>query len=183
MITTGPEGVKPAEAGQEPGSVFHFRTFAGVHDFAGVDGFFVDLFLQNLSILANQEVHSTGSLVFVYVDAVFVRRFAAPVAQERKGDSNLVGKSFVGEGAVHAHTQNLGVGGFQLLQVLLEVFHLLRSTAGEGENIKGQDHVLFSAVVAEGNVFQFLPIEVLHLEVGSKIADLQAGSGPRRFFL
>src|SRR5207244_13334017 len=90
MITTAPEGVKPAEAGQEPGSVFHFRTFAGVHDFAGVDGFFVDLFLQNLSILANQEVHSTGSLVFVYVDAVFVRRLAVPVDLERYGDTDLI---------------------------------------------------------------------------------------------
>jgi hypothetical protein len=78
---------------------------------------------------------------------------AAPITEQREGDSNLVGEGFVGEGAIHAHTQDLGVGSFQLLQILLEVFHLLGSTAGESKDIKGQRNIFLAAILAQVDIF------------------------------
>jgi hypothetical protein len=49
--------------------------------------------------------------------------------------------------AIHAHTQDLGVGSFQLFEISLEVFHLLRSTTGEGENIERQHYLLLAPIL------------------------------------
>ena len=42
---------------------------------------------------------------------------------------------------------------FQRFQILLEVFHLLRSTTGKREDIERQHHVLLAAVVAQLHFF------------------------------
>src|SRR5215469_14061299 len=150
--------------------LLHLRPLTSIHDLSRIDGVLVDLLLGNLPIFADEEVHPPRRLIFVFVDSVFAGNFAAPVAQQGKGHSDLVSKCFVGEGTVHAHTQDLGVGSFQLLQVLLEVFHLLRSTPSEGKHIKGQHHVLLPVVVAEMNVFQVVTIPVLQFEIRRRIA-------------
>src|SRR5262249_35528144 len=108
-------------------------------------------------------------------DAVGARSISAPVTQQGEGHSNLVSEGFVREGAVHAHTQDLGVGGFQLFQVLLEVFHLLGSTTGESKDVEGQHNIFLAAVLAQSYIFQIVSIEVLQFEVGSDIADLEFG--------
>jgi hypothetical protein len=129
-------------------SVFQLGTLAGIDDLFRIDSVFVHLLFHDLSIFSDQEVHASRRLIFVFVDAVFVGYFSAPIAEKGEGHSNLVGEGFVGEGTIHAHTQDLGVGCFQRFQVLLEVFHLLRSTTGKGEDIERQDDVLLAAVVA-----------------------------------
>ena len=104
---------------------------------------------QNLSVFAYQKIHPSRGLVLVFVHSVAASHFPAPVAQQRKLHADLVGKGFVRKGAVHAHTQDLGVGSFQLFQILLEVFHLLGSTTSERENVERQDYVLLSPILAE----------------------------------
>jgi hypothetical protein len=53
------------------------------------------------------------------------------------------------ERAIHAHTQDLGISSFQLLQVLLEVFHLLRSTTGKSEHVESKRDLLLAAILAQ----------------------------------
>src|SRR5579859_2164379 len=155
------------------GLAFHLRTLARIDNFLRIDGVLIRLLLNDLPIFANQEVHATRSLVFVFVDSILTGYFAAPVTQQGEGYSDLVGKCFIGEGTIHAHTQDLGVGSFQRLQILLEVFHLLRSTTGEGENIKSQDDVLLAPVVAQLDVFQIVAVEVFQREIRSHVADFR----------
>src|ERR1700737_1050267 len=129
-------------------SLLQLWTFASIHNLRRINGGIVLLFLENASIFADQEIHAPRGFVFIRVDAVLVGRFSAPIAQQREGDPNGIGKSFIGEGTIHAHTQDLGVGSFQLFQILLEVFHLLGSTTGKSEDIKREHYLLFSAILA-----------------------------------
>src|SRR5450631_347032 len=152
--------------------VFQLRALAGIDDFGGIDRVFVHLLFQNLSVFADQEVHAARGLVFVFVDAVLVGYFSAPVAEKGEGHSNLIGEGFVGEGAIHAHTQDLGVGSFQRFQILLEVFHLLRSTTGKSEDEERQNNVLLSAIVAQLHIFPVVAIKIFQREVWSHFAHL-----------
>ncbi len=128
--------------------MFHLRTLASVHPFGGIERVLVHLLFQDLSIFSDQEVHAARRLVFVFVDSVLVGYFTAPIAQQGERHSDLVGEGFVGEGTIHAHTQDLGVGCFQRFQILLEVFHLLGSTTGKGQDVERQNDVLLASVVA-----------------------------------
>jgi len=128
-------------------------AFAGGDDLLGIDRGFVNFFFQYGAVFPDQEIYPASRLVFVDVDPVLMGNCAAPITQQGEGDSDLVGKGFIGERAIHAHTQDLGVGCFQLLQILLEVFHLLGSTAGEGKHIKGQRNIFLAAILAQVDVF------------------------------
>jgi hypothetical protein len=86
-----------------------------------------------------------------------------------------LGEGVVGEGAIHAHTQDLGVGSFQRFEVLLEVFHLLGSTTRESENIEANHHVLLAVEVVQRHLFEVVAVEVLQREVWSDVADFQSG--------
>src|SRR5208283_2492302 len=116
---------------------------------------------------------------FVDVNTILVGYFPTPVTEQRKGDPDLVGKGFIGEGAIHTYTQNLGVGGFQLFQILLEGLHLRGSATGEGKNIERHHDVALISILAQRNIFQVFPIEVLQLEIGSHVPDFQV-HGRRR---
>jgi hypothetical protein len=130
-------------------SLLHLRPLTRIHDLRGIDRVLVHLLFHDLSIFPDQEVHAARRLIFVFVDSVLSGGFAAPIAQQREGNSNLVGESFIGECTIHAHTQDLGVGCFQRFQVLLEVFHLLRSTTGERKDIKREYDLLLPSILAE----------------------------------
>jgi hypothetical protein len=128
-------------------SLLQFMPLACSDDLGGIDCLLVELLFQNFSILAYEEIYAAGGFVFVDINAILTGHFPAPITCQRKLNSNLVGEGFVGERAIHAHTQDLGVGGFQLLEILLEVFHLLGSTTGKGKNIKCQDDIFLAAVL------------------------------------
>jgi hypothetical protein len=130
-------------------SILQLRPFAGVDNLRGINRIFVDLLLQDLSILSDQKIYPARGFVFIQIDSVFVSYIAAPITEQREGDSNLVGEGFVREGTIHAHTQNLGIGGVQPFQILLERLHLLGSTTGEGEDEKGEHDIFLAAVVAQ----------------------------------
>src|ERR1700730_3968566 len=150
--------------------IFQLRTLARIHDLAGIDRVTVELLFHNLAILADEKIHPPGGFVLVEVNSILTGRFPTPITQQRKSNSVLVGERFIGERAIHAHTQDLGVGCFQLLQVLLEVFHLLGSTPGEGKNIKCQHDILIAAILAQCHILQILAIEILQLQVRRHIA-------------
>ena len=114
----------------------HLLPLAGVDDLLRINRILVDLLFQNLSVFSNKEIDPTRRLIFVQVNSVLACDVTTPITQERESNSNLVGEGFVGEGAVHAHTQNLGVGRLQLLQLLLEGLHLRGSTTGKGKNVE-----------------------------------------------
>ena len=124
-----------------------FRALTGVHNLLGIDRVLVDLLFKNLTVFSNQVIDAASGFVLVNEDSVFVSGFAPPIAQQGERDSDLVGKGFVCEGAIHAHTQDLGVGSFQLFKILLEVLHLLGSTTGEGKYVEGQHDILLAAEV------------------------------------
>ena len=127
----------------------------------------IDLFFQNFSVFSDQEVHPARGLVLIDINAILARRIAAPVTQQGKSNSNLVGKRFIGERTIHAHTQDLGVGIFQLFQVLLEVFHLLRSTTGESEDEERQDNVFLAAISLSFTCFKLSPSKYRSVKSGA----------------
>ena len=71
------------------------------------------------------------------------------IAEQWEVDADLLGPCPVGGRTVDTNTQDLGVRSFQALQIRLKSFHLLGSTAGEGEDVERQRDILFSAKVAE----------------------------------
>src|SRR6266851_4318132 len=128
-------------------STAHFLALAGIYDLLGIDGIFVNLLFQNFSVFADQEVDAARGFVFVDVDAVLAGDLSTPITKKREGDADLVGEGLVGVGAVHAHTQNLGVGGFQRLEILLERLHLRSSTTGEGKDVERQYDIALAAIL------------------------------------
>src|ERR1700722_14381473 len=154
-------------------SIFQLGTLACVDNFRGIDGGVVDLFFEDFSVLSDQEVYTAGGFVFIDENSVGAGGVSALIAEQREGYADLIGKGFVGERAIHAHTQDLGVGSFQFFKILLEVFHLLSSTPGESEDVEGQHNVFLAAILVEGYFFEIASVEILQLEIGSNIADLQ----------
>ncbi len=129
-------------------SAAQFLALAGIYNILGIDSIPVNLLFQNFPVFADQEVDAACGFVFVDVDAVLARDISSPIAQQREGDADLVGKSLIGVGAVHTHTQNLGVGSFQLFKILLEGLHLRGSTAGKGKDVERQNHVALATILA-----------------------------------
>ena len=54
-----------------------------------------------------------------------------------------------------------------VFEILLEVFHLLRSTTGKGEDIERQNDVFLAPVVAQIHFFQVGAVEVCSVKSGA----------------
>jgi len=117
--------------------------FAESNDFGGIHRIIIDLHFDDAAAFVDQVIHPPSRFVFRIVEA--------PVAQQRESDSDFFRPRRIAEGAIHTYTQDLGVGSFQFLQILLEVLHLGRSTTGEGKYIKCQRDILLAAEVVQGN--------------------------------
>jgi hypothetical protein len=52
----------------------------------------------------------------------------------------------------------------------LEVFHLLRSTTGKGEDVECEYNLLFAAVLTETDIMHAAGIDILEREVGRHVA-------------
>lgn len=120
-------------------------------DFGGVHRVVIDLHFDNAAALVDQIIHAARRFVFGIVQTVLLGHVSTPIAQQREGDSDFFRPRRIAEGAIHTYTQDLGVRSFQFLQILLEVLHLGRSTAGERENIKCQRDILLAPEVVQGN--------------------------------
>src|SRR2546430_16920498 len=75
-------------------------------DLSWVDCLFVELLLQNFSILADEEIYTARGFVFVNVDAILAGGFSAPLPRPRGLHADLGGAGSVGGRCVHAPTQN-----------------------------------------------------------------------------
>jgi hypothetical protein len=64
---------------------------------------------EDFAVLAYQEGGAPRCLVLLVEQPVLFGGVAAPIAEQREADADLVGPSLVRERRVHAHTQNLGV--------------------------------------------------------------------------
>jgi hypothetical protein len=139
----------PRNEGYSPrgSSVLQLRSLASVHNLCRINRILIHLLFQNFPIFSNQEVHPARRFIFIYVDSILPRYVPTPITQQGKCNSNLIGEGFVGEGTIHAHTQDLGVGSFQPFLILLESFHLGGSTAGEREDEEGHYNILVAAVL------------------------------------
>ena len=77
----------------------------------------------------------------------------------------------------HVYTQDLGVGGFQSLKILLEVFHLLGSTTGEGEDVESQHYIFLLRYWLRVTSFRSLPSKYCSLKSGVMSPTFSAGGG------
>src|SRR5215471_9682102 len=120
---TVPERAKKAPAGRRfhgglqselrPSLAFHLPALAGGDHGGGIDGFTVFLYLQNLTVLIDEESHPTSGMILRIEDADLFGQVATPVAENGKFKTFFLCPRGVAERAVHANTQNLGVCGFQ----------------------------------------------------------------------
>jgi len=84
-------------------------------------------------------------------DAVGLQHLAVHVAEEGEGDADLLGESGVGSGTIERDSKNFRIRGIDFTggDSSLDRLKLFRSTAGEGQDVDGEENVLFAAVVAE----------------------------------
>src|SRR5215469_8402941 len=117
---------------------FQFFPLAEFHGFRWINRIAIRLDVGDLAVLVDQQVYAASNFVLFVIEPVLAGDVSTPIAQQGKGYVDFFFPRLVAEGAVHAYTQHLGVCSFQSLQILLEVLHLLGSTAGEGKNIECQ---------------------------------------------
>ena len=89
--------------------------------------------------------------VEVYEDAVGLEHLAVHVAEEGKFNTDLFGERGVGGGTIQTNSENFRIRGVNLTggDSSLDRLKLLRSTAGEGQDVGGEKDVLLAAIVAE----------------------------------
>ena len=119
-----------------------------------INGAGVEFDVLNFSVFVNDEGCAARPLVFVSAHRVFLQNpvsgedLVIHVAQEREGDADLLGEGRVGGRAVDADSKNFRVACLELGQISLIGLEFLRSTAGEGEDVEGEDYGLLAPVVA-----------------------------------
>jgi len=139
------------------------------------------------ALLVDDNVGAQGPLVrfvvFVvaFEDAVGLEHLAVHVAEEREGDADLLGECGVGSGAIHTDTEDFRIRGvdFSGGDSSLDRLKLLRSTAGEGQDVDGEVNILLAAVVAELHGF---PPVAKKGEIRSSVSDLEGHLGDLRLF-
>src|SRR2546427_3346223 len=94
-------------------------------DLGGIDGLFVELLLQNFSILADEEIYTARGFVFVNVDAILAGDLSSPVTPSTGTYPALGGGGFFLELARLGHPPQLGVGRFHIFPLLLRSFYFV----------------------------------------------------------
>ncbi len=129
---------------------------------------FVDVL--NKTVFVDYKRGAIAVAAFLIEDAILLHDGAFEVAEQRKGDANLLGKLAVSGNAVHTEAENLGIGRFEFGDISLIRLHLFRSTAGESQHIKGEYNILLALKVAE---LVSLAIRSAQREVWRRVADFQ----------
>jgi len=102
------------------------------------DSFFVD----------HESGPITVSALFIE-DSVILDHRPFEIAQERESDPILLAELAVSRNAVDADAENLCVSGFEFGETSLVRLHLLRSTTGKSQHIKGEHDIFFVLKVAQ----------------------------------
>jgi hypothetical protein len=126
------------------------QDVAGILGAGRIDGFVAFLDVLDLAVLIDDERSAIRiSAVLVKNSVVLDDRAFCKVAQNWKSNSVLFGELAIGIDAVGADAENLCVVGFEFGDISLIRLHLLRSTAGEGKNIKGEHYVFLAPEITE----------------------------------
>jgi hypothetical protein len=91
----------------------------------------------------------TGKLIEGLHDPVPGRDLAIHIAQQGKGDSDLLRESRIRSRAIKTDAENHRIIFREPGQISLIGLKFLSSTGSKGENIKGQHHVLFASIIAQ----------------------------------
>lgn len=162
--------------------MFLVQVGANVHRVVGIYGTVVKLDVLNNSLFVYDDVRALRPLVVFVLDvvsledAVVLEHFLVHVAEKRELDVNLLCKSRVGRGRIHAYAKNCRIVRINLTgsESSLDRLKLLRSTACEGENVHGEEHVLFAAEVRK---LYGLPLVAEQVKIGSLVTDFQSRLG------
>ena len=164
-----------------PYTVYHLlllvlqQTARGVRA-AGVEGFLIFLDVLDNAFLVHHKGDAIGEAVSVVQDPVVFRYDPLEIAQERESESLLFRKNFVGRGAVHADAQHLGVRLLEFGDISLIRLQLLRSTTGEGEDVKRQNNVFLAAKIAQ---LRDLAVLIGQSKVRCPVTHAQTGGASR----
>jgi hypothetical protein len=123
------------------------------------------------AFLVHYERGAVGESALFVEDPVFLGNSPLEIAEERVGDLKLLGVFFVGKSAVNADAENLSVGLFEFGDISLIRLELLRSTAGERQNVKRQDDVLLPPEFTE---LDFLALGVRQSKIRRSVAHHQS---------
>ena len=116
---------------------------------ARVDGRGILFEVLDDAFLVHDKRRPISEAVLFVQDAVLLGNGPLKVAQEWEAEAFLFGKRFVGGRAVHADAEDLRAGLLEFGDISLIRLQLLRSAAGERQNVERQDHVLLSVKVAQ----------------------------------
>jgi len=151
----------------------------------GINGAVAFLNKLDDTLLVDDDVGAQGPLigfilhVVALEDAVGFEHLAVHVAEEREANADLLGEGGVGGRTIQTNSKNFGIRGVNFTggDSSLERLKLLRSTAGEGQDVYGEENVLLAAEVAELHGF---PLVTKQSEIRGGVADLQGHLGDFR---
>src|SRR5882762_5609589 len=148
----------------------------------GIDGA-VALFDElDDALLVDDDVGAQSPLEGIVVDvitlqnAVGFEHLLVHVAEEREGDAVLLGESGVGGRTIQTTSEDFRIRGVNLTggDSSLDRLKLLRSTAGEGQDVYGKKDIFPATVVAELHGF---PLVTEKREIGSGVSDFECHLG------
>jgi len=109
------------------------------------------------AVFVDDDIGALGPLVGValnvvgFHDAVGGEHLFVHVAEKRKLDVDLFGEGGIGRGGVHADAENFRIRriNFAAVDSRLDRLELFGSTAGEGEDVNGEQDVFLSFEIAK----------------------------------
>ena len=107
------------------------------------------------AVFVDDDIGAQGPLVGIvlsfvgFEDAVGSEHFLVHIAEEGKFDANLLGESRVRRGTVHAYTENRRIVCINLagIESRLDRLELLGSTAGESQDVNGQEDIFLAVKI------------------------------------
>jgi hypothetical protein len=108
------------------------QDVAGIHGAVWIQSLAAFVDALNDPFLVDYEGGAISKLLIFVKDPIVPHDCAFEIAEQWKGDANLLGELFVGGDAVDAEAENLCVAGFEFGDISLICLKFGRSTTGEG---------------------------------------------------
>jgi hypothetical protein len=144
----------------------------------GIDGAVAFFDVADDAILIDDDVGALRPLVGFLLDVISLQdavggeHLVVHVAEKREINADLLGEGGIGSRTVHANAENFRIRSVDLTRgdSSLDRLKLFRSTAGESQDVDGQENVLLAAEVAELYIF---PLVAEQGKIGSGIPHFQ----------
>lgn len=147
-----------------------------LHNSSRIDGDVSFIDVLDDAFLIDQERGPVSKTLLFVKDTISLDYGAFEIAEEWKRDFELFCEFTVGGNTVYTQAKNLGVGCFELCDISLIRFELLRSTTGERQHVDRQHDILLAFEIAE---LVSLSVSGPQREVRSGVTDLQVCFGWR----